>query len=109
MTNDLSDFDEKRFVVQKRIIICFSKYVVEKFELFPHTLKKIDELKEKEEWDKELDDLLCLRINGVISEKGNVLWEMIVEEIVSVQLFYNSIREKFVEINRLGDYVIKKK
>ena len=109
MTNDLFDFDDKRVVLQKRIIICLSKYLAEKFELFPHALRKIDKLKEKEEWAKELDDLLCLRINGVISEKGHVLWEMITEEIVKVKLFYNSIREEFIEINKLGDFVIKKK
>ena len=84
MTNDLSDFVEKRVTVQKRIIICFLKYLAEKFELFPHALRKIDELKEKEEWGKELDDLLCLRINGIISEKGHVVWAMTVEEIVKV-------------------------
>lgn len=81
MTNDLSHFDEKRVVVQKRIMIYLSKYLSEKFELFPHALKKIDKLKEKEEWGKELDDLLCHRINGVISEKGHLLWVMKNDEV----------------------------
>ena len=69
MTSDLSDFDEKRVTMQKRIIICLYKYLSEKFELFPHAFKKIDKIKKKEEWGKELDDLLCHKINGVISEK----------------------------------------
>ena len=59
MTNDLSDFDDKRVAVQKIIIIYLSNYLAEKIELFPHALRKIDKLKE-EEWAKELDDLLCL-------------------------------------------------
>lgn len=30
------------------------------------------------------------------------------KEVVKVKFFYNSIREDFVEINKLGDFVIKK-
>jgi hypothetical protein len=50
----------------------------------------------------------AFRINDVINEKGHVLWVMTTGEIVKVQLFYNSIREYFVEIIKLGSFVIKK-
>lgn len=52
MTNDLSDFDNERVVVEKRIIIYFSKQLAKKFEPFPHAVIKIDKLKDKEEWAK---------------------------------------------------------
>lgn len=70
MTNDLSNFDDKIIALQKRITNYFLKYLDKKFELFPHALKKIDKLKDNEEWAQELDDLICLRYNRVINEKG---------------------------------------
>ena len=83
-------------------------YIVEKFDLFPNALWNIDKLKEKDEWGKELDELLCHRMNNVINEKGHVLWAMTNEELVKVQLFYNAIRKDYVEIEKIGDFVIKK-
>lgn len=74
ITSDLTEFDEKIFYVQKLIMICLSKYAARKFDLFPNTLKRDDEIKEKEEWKNELDVLLCDRMNNVISEKWHVLW-----------------------------------
>ena len=47
-------------------------------------------------------------MNNVINEKGHVLWKMTNEEHVKVQLFYNAIRNDFVEIEKIGDFVIKK-
>jgi hypothetical protein len=44
-------------------MIFLSRYLGEKFDLFPGALKKIDKIKGKEEWGKEIDDLLCHRMN----------------------------------------------
>jgi len=85
-----------------------SKYVGEKFDLFPSALKRIDKVKEKEEWGKELDYLLCHRMNEVVNAKGHVLWAMTNGEYVKVQLFYNAIKKEFFEIDKLGGLVIKK-
>ncbi len=74
----------------------------------PHALRKIDKLKEKEEWAKELDGFLCLRNNRVINEKGHALSEKTIEEVVKVQLLYDYLKEEFVEINKLGEFVLKK-
>ena len=71
-------------------------------------MNKKDKLKYKEEWAKELDDLLCLRMNRVINEKGHAWWENTTEEVVKVQKIYDSLREDFIEIDKLGEYVIKK-
>ena len=54
LLNKLQGFDDKRDSFQKRLTICFSKYIVEKFDLFPSTLKTLDKVKEKEEWKREL-------------------------------------------------------
>lgn len=72
MTNGLSNFDNKRIVLQRRIIYYFSKYLGESFGLFPHALKVVGKLKDKEEWAKELDDLLYIRVNKVINEKDHI-------------------------------------
>lgn len=108
LTKDLSNFDTKRIALQKRIINYISKYIGINFDLFPHALKKIDKLKDKEEWAKELDDLLCLRFNMVINEKGHAWLEKITEEVVKVKVLFDSFKEDFVEINKLGEYVLKK-
>ena len=39
---------------------------------------------------QELDDLLCLRMNRVINEKGHAWWENTTEEFVKVQIYYDS-------------------
>ena len=61
-------------------MIFLSKYLGENFDLFPGALKKFDKIKGKEEWGKELDDLLCQRMNKVINERVHLLWEMINED-----------------------------
>ena len=45
--SNLKDFDEKWVSIQKRITICLSKYIAEKFDLFPTSLKMVDKIKEK--------------------------------------------------------------
>ena len=47
-------------------------------------------------------------MNKVINEKGNVWWENKKEEVVKVQLFYDSLRTNSIEIDRLGEYVMRK-
>ena len=39
LTNDLSNFKNKKEALQRRISICFSKYLGERFDLFPKVLK----------------------------------------------------------------------
>ena len=78
------------------------------FRLFPHDLDKKDKLKNKEEWAQELDDLFFLRMNEVINEKGHAWWENTTQEVVKVQIFYDSLREDFIEIDKLGEYLMKK-
>lgn len=105
--NRLEDFDSKWVYIQKRITICLSKYIAERFDLFPSALEKVDRIKEKEEWEKELDEILCQRMNNVINEKGHILWAMNNEELVKVQLFYKSIRKDLIEIEAVGNSIIK--
>ena len=42
LTNDLSEFDNKRISLQRRIINYINKYKSRNFELFPHALNKKD-------------------------------------------------------------------
>ena len=50
LTNDLSEFDDKRIVLQRRIINYLEKYESKSFGLFPHALDRKNKLKNKEEW-----------------------------------------------------------
>lgn len=50
LTNDLSNFDDKKTTLQRRIINYLAKYKSKIFGLFPHALDKKDKLKNKEEW-----------------------------------------------------------
>lgn len=72
MTNGLSNLDNKRIVLQRRIINYFSKYLSESFEIFPYLIEAVDKLKNKEEWAKELDDLICIKLNKVINENDHI-------------------------------------
>ena len=108
LTNYLFDFDNKIITFQRRIISYLAKYKSRNFGLFPHALNKKDKLKDKEEWAKELNYLLCLRINKVINKEGYALWARTTQEVVRIQFFYDSIREEFFEISKIGDFVVKK-
>ena len=57
---DLTNFDNKRIHLQRIVVGYLKKYKSQKFSLFPHALDKRDNLKSKEEWAKELDDIFCL-------------------------------------------------
>ena len=98
LLNKLQNFDDKRDSFYRRLNNCFSKYFAEKFDLFPCALRSVDKLKEREEWKRELDEAFGERINRVINETGHLLWAMTNEELVKVQLFYNTIRKDFVEL-----------
>ena len=57
LLNKLEDFDEKRNSLRRRLTHCFSRYIDEKFNLFPCSFETIDTIKEKENWKKELDGI----------------------------------------------------
>ena len=67
VSNDLLDFDDTRVALQLKVVSYLSKYKCVKFDLLPHVLDRKNKLKNKDEWAKELDDLLCLRMNKVIN------------------------------------------
>lgn len=67
LLNRLEDLDNKWVSIQKRITFFLSKYIAENFDLFPNALKRVDKIKEKEEWKNELDEILCQRMNNVIN------------------------------------------
>ena len=39
LTNDISNFKNKKEALRRRVPICFSRYLGEKFDLFPQALK----------------------------------------------------------------------
>ena len=47
-------------------------------------------------------------MNKVINKKGNAWWVATTKEVVKVQLFFDSLRQDFIEIDKLGEYVMKK-
>ena len=47
-------------------------------------------------------------MNKVINEKGNAWWAATTEEVVKVQLFYDSLRKYFAKSDKIGEYVIRK-
>ena len=109
VANDLSKFDEKRVGLQRKIVNYLNKYKRKKFDLFPCALDKKNKLKNKDEWAKELDDLFFLRMNNVINETGHAWWAITIEQMVKVQLFFDSLKQDFVNIDKEVEYVVKKK
>ena len=48
-------------------------------------------------------------MNRIVNEKGHAWQENTIEEVVKMQLFYDSLRTYFIEIDKLGEYVMRKK
>ena len=85
------------------------KYNSKKLDLFPLSLDKKNKLKNKDEWAKELDDLFFLRMNEVINEKGHAWWATTIEKIEKAHLFFDTLKQDFVSIDKGEEHVIKKK
>ena len=108
IANDLSNFDNKRVALQLKIVSYLNKYKNKKFDLFPCALDRKNKLKNKDEWSKELDDLFCIRMNEIVNEKGCAWWANTVEELVKVQIFFDSLKQDFFHFEKEADYVLKK-
>ena len=108
IVTDLPTFDERRIYLQKIVIGYLSKYKSEKFDLFPCAIDRKNKLKSKDEWAKQLDDLFYLRMNKIINEKGHSWWATSTEELVKVQLLFDSLKRDFVTIDNEAEYVLKK-
>ena len=85
-----------------------NNYKSQKFDLFPHALDRKNKLKNKDEWDKELDDLFYLRMNNIINETKHACWVITIEEFVKVQIFFDSLKQDLIDIDKEGKYVINK-
>ena len=48
-------------------------------------------------------------MNEILNEKGHAWWVTTIEELVKVQLFFDSLKQDFVNIDKQSEYVIKKK
>ena len=84
LLSKLEDFDDKQGAFFRRLTFCFSKYMDEKFVLFPSALKDIDRIKKKENWKNELDEIMCQRMSDIVNEKGYILWALTTEELIKV-------------------------
>ena len=56
-----------------------------------------------------MDQEACFRLNKVVNEKGQAWFAKITEENVRIQIFFDSFRKEFDEIDKLGEDVMKKK
>ena len=74
-----------------------TKYKSQKFSLFPHALDRKNKLKRTDKFSKQLDDLFCLRMNKVINEKGHAWWTTSTEEMVKVQILFDSLKQFFYQ------------
>ena len=108
IVSDLTDFDNKIIHLQRIIVGYLNKYKSQKFSLFPHALDKRDNLKSKDEWAKEIDDIFCLRMNKIVNETGHAWWVTTIEEMVKGQIFFDSLKQYFVAINNEAEYVQKR-
>ena len=48
-------------------------------------------------------------MNKVINKKEHAWWATTIEELVKVHLFFDSLKQDFVSIDKEAKYVIKKK
>ena len=99
---------ENMIHLQKIVIGYLDKYKSQNFSLFPHALDRRNKLKSKDEWTKKLDDLFHLRKDKAINEKGHAWWATTIEEMVKVQILFDSLKQKFIKIDKESEYVIKK-
>ena len=106
--SELSNFDHRRVALQLKIVSSLSKYKSKKFDLFPRVLNRKNQLKNKDEWSKELSDLFDARMNKVVNEKGHTWWATTTEELVKVQLFFDSLKQEFVSFEEEANYVLTK-
>jgi len=106
LLNKLEDFHEKRNYLKRRLTHCFSKYIDEKFNLFPCAFETIDTIKEKEKWKKELDGIFCERMNNIMTETGHWFLVRTNEELVKIQLFYNAIRKELDDLEEFTNSLI---
>lgn len=109
IVSDPLDFDNKRVHLQRLILGFLNKYKSQKFSLFPHALDRRNNSKNKDEWAKELDDLFFLRMNKIINEIEHAWWATTIEEIVKAQLFFDSLKKEFVDIDSKVEFFIKRK
>ncbi len=105
--NQLDNFENKRDSLQRKLTLCFSRYLAKKFTLFPCALESVDTVKEKDKWKKEMDELFDNRITNIISETGCWFWAKTNEELVKIQLYYADIRKEFDELEENANSLIK--
>ena len=108
IVNDLPDSNNRRVHLQRIIVGYLNKYKSQKFSLFPHALDRRNNLKKKDAWAKELDDYFCLRMNKIINEIGHAWWATIIEEMVKAQIFFDSLKQEFVDIDNKDEFFVKK-
>ena len=106
LLNKMQGFDDKQNLFHRRLKFYLSKYFTEKFSLFPCALKNVDEIKSKDEWKRDLDNILCERLNKVVSETGHLLWAMTNEELAKVQIFYATIKKDLVDLEAVANSLI---
>lgn len=106
--NDLSEFDKKRNILQRKINICFIKYLGYFFYFFPHVIKSRGQIRENEEWAKELNELISSRLNATMNDEKYIWFARTIEELVQVELFFESFKQDFHEIRKIGTSVLSK-
>lgn len=106
LLNKLGDFDEKRDSLQKRLVHYFSKYMIQKFSLFPCTLEDVDTIKEKEKWKSELDEIFFERIKNILNESGHWFWARTNEELVKIRIFYDTVRHELDDLEYLANSLV---
>lgn len=106
LLNKIEDFDDKRDSLEKRLTHCFSKYIAEKFILFPCALEFVDTIKEKEKWKKQLDEIFYERIKNIMSETAHQFCARTNGELVKIQLFYNAIRKELDDLEELENSLV---
>ena len=55
-----------------------------------------------------IERINCIRINKVVNEKGHAWWATTTEELVKVELFFDSLKQEFVDFENEADYILTK-
>ena len=106
---DLVQFTIDKEILQSKVRMCLIRYISKIFDIFPPMLTNYFLIIEKYNWMDELKVNVDIRMNLVVNEeKSNISFVRTTEEIVKVQIFFDSFKGEFKDLRTLARTIMKK-